>query len=73
VPHRVCNGPGRACDPNLTNPFDAEGVHMGIVLIDHQGFQGRHVGIHRDVVLRKVSVYRPAGAPVHDSMLVQGE
>ena len=33
----------------------------------------RHVGIHRDVVLRKIGVQRPAGAAVHDSLLVQGK
>ena len=57
----------------LLTPLMPRAFTWGIVLIGHQGFQGRHVGIHRDVVLRKVGVYRPAGAPVHDSMFVQGE
>ena len=71
MPDRVGNGAGRARDADFSDALDAERVHMRIVLVDHDGFEVRHVGVNGDMVLREVGIECPAGAPVHDGMLMQ--
>ena len=44
MPDRVGNGAGRAGDADFADPLDAECIHVRVVLVDHDGFQGRHVG-----------------------------
>src|SRR5882724_13686009 len=71
MPDRVGDRAGRAGDADFTDALDAERVYVGIVFVDHQRLQARHIGVHQDVVLRKVGVERPAGAAIDDSLLVQ--
>jgi hypothetical protein len=73
VPDRIRNGASSAGYADFANPLDAEGIHIGIVLVNEKRFNGRHVSVHRNVVFGQIGVHRTTGTSIDDSLFVQRE
>src|SRR5205807_7610567 len=64
---------GATGNAGIADTLDAKRVHVGIVLVDRDDLEWRHIGIHRDVVFAEIGVHGSARTAIHDRLLVQRE
>jgi hypothetical protein len=64
VPYSVGDCPGGAGNANLTDTFDAQCIHVWVGLLDQDGLERRHVGVHRHVVFGDLRERSPGTLPM---------